>query len=82
MSISAVGKCVSPGCDAKFKRMGTGKIYSFPVHEPLAWGLPPQVKQKAVWLCGKCSMTKHVELDEQRCQVRVTDRERRHKRSA
>ena len=40
MAASVVGKCVNPGCEAEFKRLGTGKIYSFPVDKPLAWGLP------------------------------------------
>jgi len=82
MPTSAIWKCVNPGCAAEFKRLGTGKVYSFPVHKPLAWGLPPQAKQKVVWICGKCAMMKRVEVDEKRCQVLVTDRERVHKRSA
>ena len=82
MPISAVGKCVNPECNAEFKRLGTGQIYSFPVHKPLTWGLPPHVKQKVVWLCGKCAMTKQVKLDQQRCQVLITERARVHKRSA
>lgn len=82
MAISAVGKCANPGCKAEFKRLGTGRIYSFHVTRPLAWGLPPDVKQKVVWLCSKCARSKQVEFDSQRCQVLVTGRERVHKQSA
>ena len=82
MPISAVGKCANPGCDAEFKRLGTGQIYSFAVHKPLAWGLPSHVKQKVVWLCDKCALIKKVEFDQQHRQLRVTNRERAHKRSA
>ena len=82
MRVATLGKCVNPECRAEFKRLGTGKIYSSPVTEPQAWGLPPHVRQKVVWLCAKCAMTNRVEFDEQRCQVLVVSRERVHKRSA
>ena len=39
--------------------------------KPLAWGLPANVKQKVVWLCGKCARRKKVNSIEQRCQVLV-----------
>lgn len=82
MRTSALGKCINPGCGAEFKKLGTGKIYSSPVTQPLAWGLPSHVKQKVVWLCSKCATTKQVEFDQQRCQVLVVDRQRVHTRSA
>ncbi|HSY12077.1 MAG TPA: hypothetical protein VK976_07800 [Verrucomicrobiae bacterium] len=82
MRVSGLGKCVNPGCSTEFKRLGTGKIYTLPVKLPQAWGLPPHVKQKVVWLCGKCSMNKRVEFDMQRCQVLVVSREQAHQRSA
>jgi hypothetical protein len=82
MAASVIGKCVNPGCEAEFKRLGTGKIYSFHVSKPLAWGLPANVKQKVVWLCGKCAVTKQVEFDQGRCEVLVTSRALAHKRSA
>jgi|HubBroStandDraft_6_1064221.scaffolds.fasta_scaffold1914636_1 hypothetical protein len=82
MAASVIGKCVNPGCEAEFKRLGTGKIYSFHVDKPLAWGLPPSVKQKVVWLCAKCATTKQVQFDQGRCEVLVTTRALVHKRSA
>ncbi len=58
-------KCANPECHAEFKRLGTGKIYSLPVTQSQAWGLPADVKQKVVWLCSKCAASKDVEFDEQ-----------------
>ena len=49
---------------------------------PSSLGLPPNVKQKVVWLCGKCAQSYKVVFDEQRCQVLVVNHERVHKRSA
>ena len=59
-----------------------GKIYTSPVKQPQAWGLPPHIKQKVVWLCGKCATSHKVVFDQQRCQVLVINHERVHKRSA
>jgi|SRR5215472_8988752 len=71
MPASELGKCANPDCKAEFKRLGTGRIYTQAVSHPQAWGLPPHVKQKVVWLCSGCASTKHVEFDQQRCQVLI-----------
>lgn len=77
-----IGKCANPDCRAEFKRLGTGKIYTLPVTKPQAWGLPPSVKQKVVWLCAKCASGQEVEFDEQRFQVRVVRRPSSQQKSA
>jgi hypothetical protein len=82
MGVSGLGKCVNPACSTEFKRLGTGKIYTLPVKLPEEWGLPPHVKQKVVWLCGRCSLNKRVEFDVQHSQVLVVSRKEVHKRSA
>jgi hypothetical protein len=82
MSVSSLGKCINPGCGAEFKRLGTGRIFTHPVKHPQAWGLPPNIKQKVVWLCGKCAQSHKVIFDHQRCQVLVLDHVRLHKRTA
>ncbi|MGC2112368.1 MAG: hypothetical protein WA655_22810 [Candidatus Korobacteraceae bacterium] len=71
-----LGKCANPDCKAEFKRLGTGKIYTLPVRRPLAWGLPANVKQKVIWLCSKCAMTKEVQFDQEHYQVLVVGRHR------
>lgn len=76
-----IGKCANPDCRTEFKRLGTGKIYSWPVTQPQAWGLPPNVKQKAVWLCAKCASGNDVEFDQQHFQVHVISRHRTHQRA-
>lgn len=82
MRSDRLGKCVNPGCAAEFKRLGTGRIFTSPVKQPQAWGLPPHSKQKVVWLCGKCAASYRVVFDQQRCQVLVINSERVQKRSA
>ncbi len=82
MHAPALGKCANPECKTEFKRLGAGKIYTAPVKEPQAWGLPPHVKQKVVWLCARCAMTKHVEFDQQHCQVLIVSRQRPQRQSA
>lgn len=82
MRASGLGKCVNPGCRADFKRLGTGKIFSSPIKQPQAWGLPSHIRQKVVWLCAKCAANHKVVFDQQRCQVLVVNIERVHKRSA
>jgi len=74
--------CANQDCHAEFKRLGDGRIYTLPVSEPQAWGLPPQSKQKVVWLCSKCAMSKQVEFDREHHQVLVVSRERVQRRSA
>ena len=82
MPASALGKCANPDCKAEFKRLGTGRIYTLPVSRPQAWGLPPHVKQKVVWLCSRCATTKCVKFDEQRCQVLIVSRQHSQRQSA
>jgi hypothetical protein len=82
MRIAGVNKCANPECKTEFKRLGTGKMYSLPVEQSQAWGLPPDVKQKVVWLCSKCARTKQVEFDEQHCQVLVVSRSLPYQRTA
>ncbi len=75
-------KCANPECNAEFKRLGTGKIYTLHVDQPQDWGLPPHIKQKVVWLCSKCAVTKQVEFDQQRCEVLVVGRQQSQRQSA
>lgn len=77
-----LGKCANPDCEAEFKRLGSGKIYTFPVSQPQAWSLPPHSKQKVVWLCSKCALTKELELDEQHFEVLVVSRQQSRRQSA
>ncbi|MGB8889734.1 MAG: hypothetical protein WCC87_23625 [Candidatus Korobacteraceae bacterium] len=82
MRLPQIGKCANPECRVEFKRLGTGKIYTLPVSQPQAWGLPPNIKQKVVWLCAKCAMTKEVEFDREHFQVQVVNRHRAHQQTA
>ncbi len=82
MHVPGLRKCANPGCPTEFKRLGTGKIYSLPVNQPQAWGLPAHVKQKVVWLCAKCALSQEVQFDEVHQQVLVVGRQRPRQRSA
>lgn len=82
MSASDLGKCANPDCRAEFKRLGSGEIYTLPVRRPQDWGLPPQSRQKVVWLCAKCAISKCVEFDQEHCQVLLVSRQQAHRRSA
>jgi hypothetical protein len=82
MSASTVQKCVNPECNAEFKRLGSGELYTLAVTRPQAWGLPARSKQKVVWLCARCALTREVEFDEQHCQVLLVWRERSRRQSA
>lgn len=82
MPAAVLGKCANPECKAEFKRLGTGRIYTLPVSNPLAWGLPPHIKQKVVWLCAKCATSNQVEFDKQHCQVLVVSRRHADRKSA
>jgi hypothetical protein len=77
-----LGNCANPDCKAEFKRLGTGRIYTLPVNEPLAWGLPAHIKQKVVWLCSQCAMTKIVEFDRQHFRVLIVTRAHTRQKSA
>ena len=82
MRAPRLGKCANQECTAEFKRLGTGKIYTLPVSKPAAWGLPPNVKQKVVWLCGKCALTNEVQFGREHYQVLVIARNRIYRQSA
>jgi len=77
MHAAKLGKCINPDCQAEFKRLGTGRIYSLQVTEPQAWGLPAHVRQKVVWLCSACERFKEAEFDLDHYQVRVLSRPQR-----
>lgn len=60
---SDVSTCANPKCESKFVRLGNGELFVFPVTDPKAWGLPPQVKQKVLWLCDNCCPKYYVRFD-------------------
>jgi len=82
MRVAGLSKCANPDCKVAFKRLGTGKIYTLPVTQPQAWGLPPNFRQKVVWLCSKCAAEREVEFDQQHCQVLIVRREHSHRQRA
>ncbi len=82
MPVSALRKCANPDCEAEFKRLGKGEIYSLPVAEPQAWGLPAHVRQKVVWLCSDCAETKQVKFDQQHFRILVINRHRSRRQTA
>lgn len=75
-----LGKCANPDCNAEFKRLGSGKIFTQGVSDPEAWGLPHNIRQKVVWLCSNCAMTKDVRFDQEHCQVVIVNRTARAQR--
>ncbi|HUI84035.1 MAG TPA: hypothetical protein VL240_07425 [Candidatus Binatia bacterium] len=77
MRAPALGKCANPGCKAEFKRLGSGEIYTLPVSQPRAWGLPAHVRQKVIWLCSACAAIKQVKFDQEHCEVLVVNRRSR-----
>jgi hypothetical protein len=81
MRASRVEMCANPGCQAEFKRLGLGKLYTLPVTRSQAWGLPAHIKQKVAWLCSRCALTHEVEFDKQHCQVLVVRREKPHRQT-
>jgi hypothetical protein len=82
MHASTLQKCANPECKAEFKRLGSGKLYTLAVTRPQAWGLPARIKQKVVWLCSRCALTREVEFDEQHGQVLLVPREGSRRQSA
>jgi hypothetical protein len=82
MGVPKLWRCANADCTAEFKRLGTGKIYTLPVDRPEAWGLPPNIKQKVVWLCSKCAKTKEVEFDREHFQVLLVGRSSSSRRTA
>jgi hypothetical protein len=81
MRVSA-HKCANPECQAEFKRLGTGRIYTLQVTKSQAWGLPGHIKQKVAWLCPRCAPIYDVEFDQQHCQVSLVRRERTRRQTA
>jgi hypothetical protein len=74
-----VRKCANPECNAAFRKLGEGTLTVLSVEEPGQVGLPPNIKQKAVWLCGKCAEHMYVHYDRQHHRIRIMDtRHRRH----
>ena len=82
MRASRVELCANPNCKAEFKRLGTGKLYTFHIARSPASDRPANVKQKVVWLCSHCARTLEVEFDKQHCQVLLVRRERSHRQTA
>ena len=81
MRVSA-HKCANPECQAEFKRLGTGKIYTLAVSDPKSWGLPTHIKQKVAWLCPRCALIYEVQFDEQHCQGLLVRRESSQRQTA
>jgi hypothetical protein len=69
-----VNTCANPSCENKFLRMGEGCLSVFPVTDPALWGLPPNVKQKVVWICDQCSRSYYVRLDRRNHDVILVQR--------
>ena len=83
MDTEKLGKCANPECNTEFKRLGTGRVYSIYVTEPVRWGLPPNIRQKVVWLCSSCAKTKQVHFDREQCRVLVVNKHTKyHQKSA
>lgn len=72
--VSDVTTCINPDCNNKFLRLGKGHLSAYDVKDPAAWGLPPHVKQKVVWICEECSRTYYVRLDRRHYVVRLVHR--------
>jgi hypothetical protein len=71
-------KCANPDCEQKFHRLGTGCLTVAHLSDPEAWGLPTHVKQKAVWLCEKCSARYLVRLDQKAHTIHLVHKHRGH----
>jgi hypothetical protein len=46
------------------------------VNDPLAWGLPEDVKQKVVWICDECSQRYRLRLDRKQHTIELVSRAR------
>lgn len=79
---SVVYECANGPCKKEFRRMGEGKLYAFQIDDPNAWGLPPHMKQKAVWLCRECASSHYVRLDRKRHAVQLVRRPHAHNMAA
>ncbi len=62
-SVPDIGKCANPDCKVKFHRMGNGVLTVLMVKDSSLWGLPPDIRQKVVWMCDKCASRFSVRLD-------------------
>lgn len=74
--------CANPACNAPFTRLGEGKLFVFPIDDPEPWGLPTNIKQKAVWLCSGCEPAFYVRLDRTRHRVHIAHKPTHHHRVA
>lgn len=73
-----VSSCANPKCSSQFRRLGEGKLAVFAIDDPVAWGLPEQTKQKAVWLCNACAAEMYIRLDRRHHTVQLVHKNRRH----
>jgi len=71
----SLDKCANDNCSAKFKSLGEGRLFVFPVSNPGAWKLPHGSRQKILWLCDDCCKTLALELDKNSAHVRVVSRQ-------
>ncbi len=62
MSEPTVSKCANPDCDAKFRRLGEGRLYLRPSHTPDSRAENRVLK--ALWVCSDCSARFNVRFDE------------------
>jgi len=65
-----ISSCANPKCGSEFKRLGEGRLAVYLVDDPVAWGLPEHIKQKALWLCDACDSQMYIRLDRRRHVVR------------
>ena len=82
LNVPEVGNCANRDCNARFQKLGDGKLSVFPVEDSEHWGLPCHVKQKAIWLCRECSARFYVRLDHQRHRVQLVQKQQREWRAA
>jgi hypothetical protein len=71
--------CANPYCTTKFNKLGRGALFAEIVDNPRAWGLPPDAKQKVVWLCANCATCFDIEFEPSRRHVILHSRHPRGK---
>jgi hypothetical protein len=71
-----VGNCANPECTEQFRRLGEGTMSVFVIAEPELWGLPPDTRQKVVWLCSRCSSSLYVRADYRHHGIRLLHKPR------
>jgi len=54
----------------RLAKMGEGRLAVYLVDDPVAWGLPEHIKQRALWLCDACASQMYIRLDRRRHVVR------------